>query len=210
MPSHTVHGALVKLWFALAESPWSFSAWQDITGVTNGLFPLDDSQLPKGWTRKSADDIASYFQQFRDKKSEDERIKFAGLQRRVGNDTIPGRALWRKWVTDNYSKHWDIHGRIARALTDANIHPLQLMKATGDFDDFPGASSYLPLGLDPIARSLFGPESFDKSNHLKRELREPTLMLAQRTWGQLRKGHVRDVEHLRRLRQVMDAALAGE
>ncbi|TEB22051.1 hypothetical protein FA13DRAFT_1641971 [Coprinellus micaceus] len=209
MPSHTVHGALVKLWFAYPESPWCFPAWQDLTDVTNGLFPSDDSQLPKGWTRKSAEDIAAYFQQFQAKKTEDERIKFAGLQRRVGNDTIPGRALWRKWVTDNYSKRWDIHGRIARTLTDANIHPLQLMKATGDFDDFPGASSYLPLGLDPIARNLFGPESFDKANHLLRELREPTLMLAQRTWEQLRKGHTRDLERLRSLRKVMDEALAG-
>ncbi|TEB03945.1 hypothetical protein FA13DRAFT_1569793, partial [Coprinellus micaceus] len=209
MPSHTVHSALVKLWFAHADAPWRFPAWQDITGVPNGLFPTDDAHLPKGWTRKTADDIASYFHQFQSKKSEDERIKFAGLQRKVGNDTVPGRALWRKWITDNYSKRWDIHGRIARVLNDANVHPMQLMKATGDFDDYPGATSYLPLALDAIARDLFGPESFDKANHLLRELREPTLMLAQRTWEQLRKAHVRDVGRLGKLREVMDAALAG-
>jgi TATA-binding protein-associated factor len=210
MPSHTVHSALVKLWFAHADAPWRFPAWQDITGVPNGLFPTDDAHLPKGWTRKTADDIASYFHQFQSKKSEDERIKFAGLQRKVGNDTVPGRALWRKWITDNYSKRWDIHGRVARVLNDANVHPMQLMKATGDFDDYPGATSYLPLALDAIARDLFGPESFDKANHLLRELREPTLMLAQRTWEQLRKAHVRDVGRLGKLREVMDAALAGE
>ncbi|TEB22041.1 hypothetical protein FA13DRAFT_1716383 [Coprinellus micaceus] len=188
MPSHTVHGALVKLW----TSPTLPTAYSLPTTLS---FPRVGLGSPPRISPRTSNS-------FKPKKTEDERIKFAGLQRRVGNDTIPGRALWRKWVTDNYSKRWDIHGRIARTLTDANIHPLQLMKATGDFDDFPGASSYLPLGLDPIARNLFGPESFDKANHLLRELREPTLMLASVPGSSFARA-------ILGTSNVMDEALAG-
>ncbi|TEB14172.1 hypothetical protein FA13DRAFT_1879956, partial [Coprinellus micaceus] len=210
MPSHTVHGALVKLWFAYPESPWCFPAWQDLTDVTNGLFLPTTLSFPRVGLGSPAEDIGCVLPTV----SKPRRPRTRGSSSPAysagsGNDTIPGRALWRKWVTDNYSKRWDIHGRIARYPHRREHPPSPAHEGDRRLRRLPPvASSYLPLGLDPIARNLFGPESFDKANHLLRELREPTLMLAQRTWEQLRKGHTRDLERLRSLRKVMDEALA--
>jgi hypothetical protein len=50
--------ALIKLFF-LDGYPWSWPTWQKITGVYHGVFPTEDSLLPKGWTRQDALDIKS-------------------------------------------------------------------------------------------------------------------------------------------------------
>ncbi|KAF6745335.1 P-loop containing nucleoside triphosphate hydrolase protein, partial [Ephemerocybe angulata] len=207
MPTHTVHYSLFKLFVTCNEAPWCFPTWQEITGVDYGLFPQDDELLPLTWNRDMADDIARYFDALQAKATEDDRVKFSAVQRKVGNDNTPGRALWRKYITDNYDKRWNIHTRIANVLTDVGIHPSQLMAAQGDFTDFPAAHSYLPVALDPIALALFGHESFDKAGHLRKDLRESTLMLGQRTWDHLRKINQREWKHLEKAEAAMEKAL---
>ena len=85
MPTHTAASALIKL-FCTDGAPWSFSQWQAITGVTHGLMPLKDEHLPKGLTRSDIINIASYFAQYAAKPSEDDKIKFASKEKKVGKD----------------------------------------------------------------------------------------------------------------------------
>ena len=210
MPTHTAHSALVKLWYASDGAPWTFPNWKEITDVQHGLFPEDDAHLPPGWTRVQANQIRSYFEQYQAKKTEDEKIKFAGHTRKVGKDVVPGRALWRNFVTVNYSKSWNVHGRISSILHDVGIHPVQLMAAQENFDEYPGSVSYLPIALDSIATALFGTECLDKTGHLQRDLRDPTLILLQRTWEQLRKAHVRDYARVRTCEEMMNKTLASK
>ncbi|TFK19678.1 hypothetical protein FA15DRAFT_601103 [Coprinopsis marcescibilis] len=185
MPSHTNSSGLVKFWFAAStfpEAPWRFERWQEITGVDHGLFNTDDKLLPSGWTRNNANAVRQYFQQYGEKASEDLKIKFSAPPRGLPNDPIPGRTFWRDWVTANYSKAWKVHALITSALTSTGLHPVQIAIENQVFDIPPNASSYLPVALDAIGRELFGEEAIDKSGRLSLVLRDPTQILAQRTW----------------------------
>lgn len=210
MPTRTVTSALVKFHFSHPNAPRCFPKWQEITGVLHGLFPSDDDQLPNGWTRDMATQIQSYFDQFRKKKTEDEKVKFAAYTRKIGKDIVPGRALFRTYVTERYSKAWNIHGIISGILSDNNVHPVQIMSAMGNFEKSPSSTLYLPTVLDAIGLALFGPESFDRTNHLQYELRDPTWILAQRTWTNLLKAHSRDSKRLDKLEAKVKAAFEGE
>ncbi|TFK17447.1 hypothetical protein FA15DRAFT_605046 [Coprinopsis marcescibilis] len=185
MPSHTNSSGLVKLWFASQSfpgAPWTFEGWQEITGITHGLFPTDDKLLPPGWTRETADAVYAYFDEYNNQTSEDDKIRLAIVPRGIINDPIPGRRYWRDWVTVHWGKKWNIHTRISKALTNCGLHPVQLVIDSGDLDLVPSAGLYLSAGLDAIGLALFGTDCLDKSGHLHPHLREPTLVFAQRTW----------------------------
>ena len=186
MSTHTVASALIKLYYAVPGAPWIYSAWQDITGVRHGLFPAEDDKLPHGWTRQMTEDISSYFSQYSQKRTEDEKIKFAAARKKKGDDPVVGRALFCDWVTSRYSI-WKVHSLVTQALNNAQLHPLQIMNSNNDISNFPCSTTYLPLALDQIAAVLFGPESLAASGHLLLPLREATLVLLQRTWENCRK-----------------------
>ncbi|RXW12649.1 hypothetical protein EST38_g13204 [Candolleomyces aberdarensis] len=181
MPTHTPASALIKLFFAMHGAPWIFPRWLEITGLKHPFNPKRDEHIPKDLTRAKINAIESYFSQYHAKPTEDEKIKFAMKLKQDGIETVPGRELWRNWVTSHYSTHWKIHSRIAKILSSQGIHPEQLMAETGD-DSPPNSASYLPIVLDDIGRELFGPEALDSNGRLLTKLRDPTLILAQRTW----------------------------
>ncbi|KAH6886631.1 hypothetical protein BKA70DRAFT_1464552 [Coprinopsis sp. MPI-PUGE-AT-0042] len=184
MPSHTPPSCLIKLYHAVEGAPWIYEEWQGLTGVRFGLFPEDDQHLPHGWTRKNADDVKKYFELYQKEKSEDDKIRFASYRRKKGHvDPLPGRVFWREWVTSNYTTHWKIHTVVKDALTDANIHPVQLMVEYDDLETSPSSEHYLPGIIDTIAPILFGTASLDNGNRLLRELRTPTVALLGRTWA---------------------------
>ncbi|KAI6009149.1 hypothetical protein EDC04DRAFT_2610697 [Pisolithus marmoratus] len=87
MPSFSVMTVL-----ALAHScegiPWTLHTWQEITGITNGLFPNDDHKLPTSISRADAVNIATYFDALDEKGTRDKWLKF--LQAR--NDPYFGQA----------------------------------------------------------------------------------------------------------------------
>ncbi|KAH6905687.1 hypothetical protein BKA70DRAFT_1225396 [Coprinopsis sp. MPI-PUGE-AT-0042] len=129
-------------------------------------------------TRKNSDDV------LKKEKSEDDKIRFASYRRKKGHvDPLPGRVFWREWVTTNYTTHWKIHTIVKDALTDANIHPVQLMVEYDDLETSPSSEHYLPGIIDTIAPILFGTASLDNGNRLSRELRTPTIALLGRTWA---------------------------
>lgn len=65
-----------------------------ITGIRHGLFPAEDDRLPYGWTWQMAGAIESYFDQYNQKKTEDEKIKFAAARKRAGEDEVAGHPLF--------------------------------------------------------------------------------------------------------------------
>ncbi|RXW11304.1 hypothetical protein EST38_g14551, partial [Candolleomyces aberdarensis] len=181
MPSHTPASALVKLYFSLRGSPWNFTRWQEITNVHHGLDPEKDEHLPPGLSRSEITSILSYFDQYDALGTEEEKIKFAYKAKKRGHDPIPGRAFWTSWVNKRYSTDWKINSRISKILSSLGIHPEQIMAETGDTTPPPNAS-YLPLVIDIIGRDIFGHEALDSHKRLLLRLREPALILAQRTW----------------------------
>ncbi len=111
MPSQTVAGTLINLW--VLDMPWKYPTWQEITDIHHGLFPEDDRFLPKigkavAWSRRDAQDVESFFKQYRALSTEAEHIKFIQQSRGA---VLPGRAVWLKFVTKGWNK-WGIHNRI--------------------------------------------------------------------------------------------------
>lgn len=92
MPSHTIPSTLIKLYHTkgFAGAPWIFPTWQDITGVYDGLFPINETKLPKRWTPEVVASVRSYFDQYESKRNEDEKIKFACTNYKAKTNTIPG------------------------------------------------------------------------------------------------------------------------
>ncbi|RDB15031.1 Protein CHROMATIN REMODELING 5 [Hypsizygus marmoreus] len=185
MPSHTIHSALIQIFFDSPGTPWNYPQWQDITGVRHGLFPAEDSLLPTGWSRETATFISSYFDQYNQKDSEDAKIKFAAG--RANANLLPGRELWRKWVVDSW-KTWKVHARITEILSRENLHPLTvtLSSPSGSLDVWPNGALFVPLAVDPVAHDLFGDECLNSIGRARTEIRQATQAIIQRTWLMLR------------------------
>ena len=187
MPSQTVAGALIDLW--KLDLPWSFPRWQEITDIHHGLFQQDDGLLPKigkavAWTRWDAQDVQSFFEQYRALSTDTERANFVARSRGA---VLPGRSVWLKFVGKGWAR-WNIHSRIINQLNIHNIHPLKLMLAEDTITDWPSATLYLPEALDDIGVELFGPEALSPvSGRLPSALRDCVRMLSQQTWLNIRK-----------------------
>ncbi|TFK17541.1 hypothetical protein FA15DRAFT_734316 [Coprinopsis marcescibilis] len=186
MPSHTNPSGLVKLYFAdgaFPQAPWCFDGWQEITGIRHGLFDPDDKRLPPGWTRADSVAVYAYFDLYNKQIKEEDKQKVAIVPRGVKHDPIPGRTFFRDWVNGRWAKMWKIHIKISKALTDAGLHPVQIVLDNGgDLEMVPNASLYLPGALDDIGRELYGEDCLNKAGHLHNPLRDATLIFAQRTW----------------------------
>jgi TATA-binding protein-associated factor len=201
MPSHTPASGLVKLFFH-NEIPWKYPQWQEITGIMYGLFPVNDHHLPKGWTRQDANDVLSYFKQYQQIDSEDNKIKFATRNR---DKTIPGRTKWSKFVSDNWER-WKVHDRIVDGLRQHNIHPITLLVQENSLDKWPSSDHYIPIALDTIGQLLWGPEAFSQSDILPFEVRKGLTALVQRSWARIGDRHQRDKATLPKLeKEVLDA-----
>lgn len=102
MPVDTIHSALLEMYFDDPGAPWKFPKWPTLTGTNGVLFAEDDSQLPKGWNQKTSQYIRSYIDQYKKEKTQEQMIPFAA---RKGASEVPGRELWRKFVTDLWKTH---------------------------------------------------------------------------------------------------------
>lgn len=189
MPSHTVHSALVQMFFD-SGAPWVFPQWKEITGVSHGLFPTDDAHLPKGLTRPDLVFLWSYFNQYNKKVKETDKIQFAAATSNSAQN--PGRAIWRSWVTERW-REWKIHSRIIAVLNEENRHPFTLALAFQDDSDEPSAdltwpngSLYIPLVVDGVVLALFGVEALNSHGEVPMKLRAMAQALVQRTWKVIR------------------------
>jgi len=202
MPSHTIQSALVKL-HNLDGAPWHWRPWNDITGIHNGIFPPDDTLLPKGLTRKDVIDIQSYFTQYEAQPSEDAKIKFAASK----GTPIPGRTKWRDWITTGW-RVWKIHSRISEVMTTEGLHPAMIM-ARGS-GEWPSGDTYIPILVDAVAQNLFGDESLDSSGRLADRYRSLTQHIVQRTWINISKQTKRNKARLDSLEAAATKAFEGK
>lgn len=205
MPSHTIQSVLVKLHSA-GGAPWQWETWKEITSIRNGIFPSDDTLLPKGLTRKDVTDIRSYFAQYDAQPSEDAKIKFAS-----GKATqIPGRTKWRDWITSGW-RLWNIHSKISDVLTTEELHPLMIMANNSeDSSSWPQGELYIPLVVDAVALNLFGDESLDPSGRLKAQYRPLVQHIVQRTWINISKQTKRNKGRLETLEAAATKAFEGK
>jgi TATA-binding protein-associated factor len=197
MVNHTIHASLTQMFFDDPETrpPWNFPDWKAITGVQHGLFPQDDALLPGGWTRDQAEFVRSYFDQFNKKHTEEEKAAFSSA--RKNSNQVPGRQIWRDFVTKGW-KMWRIHTRIAAVLSSENLHPLTLALSSkhGNMDKIPRSVDYIYGAIDPVARVLFGAEALDRNGRLEMDLRRSLHGLIYRTWHNLRNQIVRSKDRL--------------
>jgi hypothetical protein len=206
MPSHLNHGTLIQMYYDSDGAPWNFDRWKTLTNVHHGLFPVDDNKLPDGWSRQNADEIASFFDQFRNCMSEDEKIKFASVKRKGQN--VPGRTAWRDWVVKIW-KDGKIHEKINDALYAENIHPYTLIAQYGT-SDWPSATMWVPLAIDPVALALFGEECYsDGMERVRVSLRNTTGALITRTWLVLYNGFKRSKKSIDTLESAAIQAFEG-
>jgi hypothetical protein len=176
MPTHTIHCILTQMFHGYKEAPWNFDMWKELTGVRHGLFPSDDEQLPAGWTRQTSNEIASYFDQFRALRTEDQKHKFSSAK---ANSSIPGRQAWRDWVTKGWKK-WNIHDKIIDVLRAEELHPYALAAET---HSWPDASQWAPLAIDPVGTALFGEQCYSPGKErVDPALRQTIQALITRTW----------------------------
>lgn len=200
MPSHTAPSALMRL-HSNDGAPWKWPTWQERTLILDGLFPEDDSKLPKGFTRQNALDVQSYFRNYHQIPSEDKKIAFAVNAK--GASSFPGREFWNSFVFKNWNS-WGIHAAVVEELKDMDIHPLDILIRENALDaPWPVSDNYLPMILDSLALKLFGEEAFPQgSTVLGPSLRESVRIIAQRSWNTLRV----QVNSLRNRPQEIEAA----
>ncbi|KAK7434927.1 hypothetical protein VKT23_019930 [Stygiomarasmius scandens] len=185
MPTITPMEAFLRLYHLDKNQcyPWNFPRWQELTGVYHGLFPEDDAHLPKGWSRRDADDIRSFFVQYHNQANDDLRSKF--VKGGKGAPASPGREKFRKWVTTSLDR-WKIHSSIEDSLIQANVHPVSMMVALNDLDNWPNSERHIPKVIDEIAYEFFGPEAFI-NGVLIPELHINLVVLIQRSWSRIRR-----------------------
>jgi hypothetical protein len=185
MPSHTASSALIKL-FSFNGAPWQWPAWQERTGIHHGLFPDDDSKLPKGWTRKDAVDVQSYFRAYHLLPTEEKKIAFA-VNAKGGASAYPGREFWNNFIFRKWDS-WNIHTAVIEELKEWGIHPLDILISENSLDaPWPASDSYLPIILDSLAVKLFGEEAFPNGSLVLRPtLREAFRIIPQRSWNTIR------------------------
>ena len=207
MPSHVIHGALVQMYYDLDGAPWCFATWKALTGVHNGLFPDDDNQLPIRWSRQTAKEISSFFDQFRACNTEEEKISFSSVKKSGTN--VPGRTIWRDWVAKIW-KDRGIHEKITEVLSAENLHPYALMDGNDSSAPWPPANMWVPLAIDPVALALFGEECYsDGVERLRVCLRSSTGALITRTWLVLYSGLKRSRKRIEALELAAIRAFEG-
>jgi TATA-binding protein-associated factor len=183
MPAHTAASALVKL-YSFNGSPWDWPKWQERTGIYHGLFPDDDKHLPKGWTRRNANDVLSYFRAYQKQSTEDKKIAFAVNCKTAS--AFPGREFWNAFVSRQW-KLWDIHSVVVEELKEYHLHPLDILLREDVDGPWPNANDYLVTILDPLGMKLFGEEAFPSGVPvLPLQIRTSLHIIAQRSWNNIR------------------------
>lgn len=206
MPQHTIHSGLLRLYYAFDKpgAPWNWDTWKSITSVNYGLFPRDDSRLPKGWTREIANAIHTYFEAYRALPSESDRLEFASTK---AADNFAGRDHWRTWVRDMWPI-WRIQLRIQQAFQECNIMPIQVMIAN-DLTELP-ETTHVSDAFDRIAYALFGEDGLDGNARIKILLRDSVNIIATRASQNIRSQATRLITRLRDKEAKIEAIFDGK
>ena len=202
MPSHGLASAFTQLWVNANGAPWNYPTWLELTKLPPGLFSDDDSKLPPGWTKQNVVDVLHFFDEYSKIDNEIERLQFA---QKVKGRLPPGQPLWRAFLQRGWTKEWKLHSVIVEGLRANNVHPL-LLQLSDNADKWPQADTYLPLALDSIGLTLFGPEAFEGQELLPMKVRIPLKMIVQHSWDNLRR---QAILGRKKLEALEDAALSA-
>lgn len=202
MPTKPLLEVFARL-FLMGEAPWKFSTWKEITGITHGLFPSIDDDLPRGWNRSKADAVLSFIDHYSNLPSDSAKMKFASSK---SDDLCPGRKIWKDFISERYNKEWKINSRIISVLTDNHRHPFQIMVAEG-LTSFPSVDANTGAILDPVCIALFGDEAFNAHGHVYQVLAEPVATLITHCWDNLRRQTARAVKNLTRYEKEAIASM---
>lgn len=202
---HSILSAIMTM-YGSSGAPWDYERWKEITGVTHGLFPDDNKQLPRGWSRKDAESVAVFFELFEKKGSEEEHIRFTNAKKDANK--VPGRAFFQSWFKTLYRTS-QIHAKITDTLLANSLHPVTIGLNSGkrSLDAWwPSSRSYAPRALEVVGSELFGPEALDDLGLLEAKLRAPTQALITRTWGNI---HSQVKRLLKKIEELEAEAMAS-
>jgi len=202
MPSITVATAL-GLAHAQGGIPWDIDSWKEITGVSHGLFPEDDSNLPLGISRADANDISTYFDVLSKKATQEQQIQFSRAK-----DRYTGRSLWNKWVGKKYAA-WRIHDMAVKAMTDSSCHPHMIMQAD-ELDTWPDTSIVANLAQPGLGLALFGTDGLTSLNMVKPSLRVLVNAITFRTVDVLKTRFNRICTKAKHYRERAEKAYLGK
>lgn len=177
MPGHRFPGALIHLWL-LDKSPWSWSTWQENTGLCNGLFTEEDSKLPLTFTRAKVDSIKAFFSEYNNIVSQDDKIKFVQRRNNISN---AGREAWHEFTAALWKKS-KLHDRIVQCLRATRIHPADICSINSIKPADVKAEDYIHLCLDAVGLELFGPDILDSSGLVAQPYRTIVRQIAMQSW----------------------------
>jgi hypothetical protein len=160
MPTPKIHTAISRMHFIQPNAPFTFDTFQQITRLPHGWNVPAGADLPQGLSRGDIAQILDYLDQLRAKPTEDARNAFASIvpKRKRKNDppavdTVPGRAIWRKWIIFSWGK-WKIQGIVVSILAANQLLPFDEMLLAGN-NEFNSAPA-LHLVWARVGEALFG------------------------------------------------------
>jgi hypothetical protein len=174
-----------------------------ITGVSSGLFPEDDNDLPPSISRTDVNEIATYFDVLVKKSTQEQQVIFSR-----GKDRYVGRTTWNDWVNKNY-RRWGIFDIAVKAMKDSNCHPHMIMKADQQ-DTWPDMDVIASLAQQALGLALFGGEGLTSLNMVKPVLRQLVNAILFRTLETLKTSFRRIEKKAVLYREKAEAAHSGE
>ncbi|KAG6819600.1 hypothetical protein H0H93_010369 [Arthromyces matolae] len=185
MPSPAVSLGLLEFYHSSAspEAPWNYPAWQELTGVRHGLFPKDDSLLPRGWSRQQADDIQSFFVSYSLQPATN-RAKFFKTSQH------PGRRKFASWVTSRWTA-WGVHDIVVKALREADAHPSIVLLRENNLENpeaaWPSSTLFSNAAIEPVCLLLFGEDAcVPNTDFITTAARNVVVIFIQRSWDTIR------------------------
>lgn len=207
MPSHSSAAALIRLYNACDQAPWSWPTWQGITGIHNGLFSEEDRHLPPGWTREDSSDIHSWFIHARASLGASDYAENA--QESADRPDLPGKQKWMRFVQRKWEA-WNVHGTVVKILRENNIHPIQIIVNEGNLQTWPSADTFSPIAIDAVGLAIFGSEALGPKDIFSLPVRRCISDFIQRSWSRIRVQVMRDRGKLASLEEGARAAFRSE
>lgn len=134
MPSQKHAGALLALAAPLNDNdidkddnlltyhPWSWSAWQQRTGISKSPF----SHNPEIWKDNiEAEAVKSFADSFWE-KSDAQRVEYMVLK--SSDNHSHGRKAWNNFVRDRWNRDWKMDETIMEILAEKALDPYSCMR----------------------------------------------------------------------------------
>ncbi|KAG2336037.1 hypothetical protein BDR05DRAFT_897311 [Suillus weaverae] len=173
MPTISYPFALIQLWIANPELPWSNPVWQSATHVLGEPWAYDHGEDVTaaaryhdvtGWTVGKAQAVEAFVNNC---KMAEEPAEHYALKRK--DNDHDGRCLWNAWVKTSWAK-WNINKLVDDIFEDSGCSPHNVMARLNckTADDFPTmeAAQVKQIVSIKLADMLFGDNAFTDGSFL--------------------------------------------